>query len=73
MSLIELLPALNKISPADKLEAMQFLGQELADDAQCRPLLAPYFANWSPREIEPEAKQAIMTALEEDKRAHAGR
>ena len=69
MSLTELLPALKDLSSADKLEALQFLGQELADDAQGRPLLAPYFANWSPREISREAGQAIMAALEEDKRA----
>lgn len=73
MSLTEILPVLKDLSPADKLEAIQFLGQELADDTQGRSLLAPYFANWSPREISREAGQAIMAALEEDKRAHAGK
>jgi len=68
MSVTELLPTLQKLSRADKLQVMQFLISELAKEENEAPLEdGATYRVWSPFNSH-EAAHKLAELLEEDKK-----
>ncbi|MBD2241667.1 hypothetical protein H6G35_34645 [Aulosira sp. FACHB-113] len=71
MSIAELFPTLRNLSRAEKLQVMQFLVQELADEEALSLQPRTTYHVWSPFNSH-DAAVKLAALLEEDRKANDG-